>query len=120
MTRLAPLLVLLALSVHAAPVVGVGLSVKIVDSHPVIDSLVPGGPAATDGRLQAGDVIEAVAQGDGKWQDTAGMTLEQFIALVRGKRGTKVRLRAVREDEDGKTKNIIVSLTRDVLQTAAP
>lgn len=120
MTRLVSLLGLLACAVSAAPVVGVGLSVKIVDQHPVIDALVPGGPAAIDGRLQAGDVIEAVAQGDGKWKDTVGMTLEQFIALVRGKRGTKVRLRAVREDEDGKTKNVVVSLTRDVLQGTSP
>jgi carboxyl-terminal processing protease len=121
MTKLGAALSLLSVAVCAAPVVGVGLSVKIVDDRPVIDALIPGGPAAVEGHLQEGDIIEAVAQGAGPWKDTKGLTLEQFVALVRGARGTKVRLRAVREGDDGKTKNVLVTLTRDVLkETAAP
>ncbi len=116
MIRLAVLVGLLAAC--ASPVVGVGLSVKIVNNRPVIDSLVPGGPAAVDGRLRDGDTIEAVAQGEGAWQDTTGMTLEQFVALVRGKRGTKVRLRAAR-GEGPTAEEFSVEQTRDLLNGAA-
>lgn len=103
---------------QATGVVGVGLSVRIVGDYPVIDKLVPGGPAARDGKLAPGDRIEGLAEGKADWTETTGMTLEEFVGLVRGKPGTKVRLRAARGPRGQAPKIVTVTLTREALKPA--
>jgi carboxyl-terminal processing protease len=107
-------------SENPAAVVGVGLVVKIVGRYPVIDALVPGGPAAKDGRLLPGDRIEGIAQGENAWEDTAGLKLAQIVAKIRGPRGSAVSIRAVRTDEDGARAQIMTTLKREVLKTGKP
>ncbi|MBI3551807.1 MAG: PDZ domain-containing protein [Elusimicrobia bacterium] len=109
-------LALLCAATAAERVVGVGLVIKIVGRYPAVESLVPGGPALREGNLKPGDRIEGVAQGDGPWVDTAGLKLEGVVALIRGPRGSSVRLRAVRVEEDGGRRQIVVALKRDVLK----
>src|SRR5262249_44600104 len=56
--------------------------------------LIPGGPAEKDGRLKPEDRIIAVGQGlDGEPVDTADMSLNDVVDLIRGKAGTVVRLK---------------------------
>ena len=43
--------------------VGIGAVLHSEDGYAKIESLVPGGPASTDGRLKVGDRVTAVAQG---------------------------------------------------------
>lgn len=102
---------------QAAGVVGVGLSVRIAGDYPVVDTLIAAGPAARGGQLKPGDRIEAIAQGlKGKWIDTTGMTLEEFVGQVRGKAGTKIRLRAARGPRGQAPKIVLVTLTREALK----
>src|SRR4029450_3276512 len=53
--------------------VGIGAMLRSEDGYAKIESLVPGGPAQTDGRLKVGDRISAVAQGQAEYVDVREM-----------------------------------------------
>ncbi len=75
--------------------VGIGAMLRTEDGYAKIESLVPGGPAQTDGRLKVGDRITAVAQGQTEFVDVRDMRLDKVVEMIRGKKGTKVRLLAI-------------------------
>jgi carboxyl-terminal processing protease len=56
------------------------------DGYAKIESLVPGGPAQTDGRLKVGDRITAVAQGPAEYVDVREMRLDKVVEMIRGKK----------------------------------
>ena len=72
--------------------VGIGAMLRSEDGYAKIESLVPGGPAQTSGRLKVGDRISAVAQGAKDFVDVRDMRLDKVVEQIRGKKGTKVRL----------------------------
>ncbi len=88
---------------------GIGASLGREDGNIKIVSLVTGSPAWKSGELQIGDVITKVGQGAEEPQDMAGFDTEDAVKLIRGKKGTEVKL-TVRKT-DGTTK--VVSLIRD-------
>ena len=54
-------------------------------------NVIPGGPAAIDGRIQANDKITAVSQGDEEeFTDVVGWQLDDVVQLIRGPSGTAV------------------------------
>ncbi len=61
--------------------------------------VVPGGPAYRGKVIEVEDVIVKVAQGDdGDWIDIAGWDINDVVAKIRGKKGTKVRLAVKKVD----------------------
>jgi len=66
--------------------VGIGAMLRTEDGYAKIESLVPGGPAQTDGRLKVGDRITAVAQGNGEFNDVRDMRLDKVVEQIRGKK----------------------------------
>src|SRR5205085_6179125 len=72
--------------------VGIGAMLRSEDGYAKIESLVPGGPAQTDGRLNLGDRISAVAQGPAEYVDVREMRLDKVVEMIRAKKGTRVRL----------------------------
>jgi hypothetical protein len=99
----------------APAVSGIGARLQVKDGAPSIAAIIPGGPAAKDGRLQVGDVLTGVAQGDGPFAPTEGMTGSQVVALVRGETGTIVRLKVLR----GGSQTVAVSLVRASVDASA-
>lgn len=72
---------------------GIGATLSYEDEKIEIQELVPGGPAYESGKLHIKDRIIAVGQGeDGEMQDVVGMRLDKAVRLIRGKKGTIVRL----------------------------
>lgn len=72
---------------------GIGATLTQEDGKIAIYELVVGGPAQKSGKLKVKDKIIAVGQGkDGELQDITGMRLDKAIRLIRGKKGTTVRL----------------------------
>lgn len=71
---------------------GIGAALRQEDGFTVVAEVVPGGAAAEDGRLKAGDKIVGVAQEEGEFVDVVEMKLSKVVRYIRGKRGTKVRL----------------------------
>ena len=78
---------------------GIGALLGRESEYTTIASVVPGGPAALDGRLKAGDRITAVGQGqDGKMVDVIGWRVDDVVDLIRGPKDTVVRLEVLPED----------------------
>jgi len=88
---------------------GIGAQLGSEDGNIKIASILPGGPAQKSGQLDVGDVIVRIAQGSDNAVEVAGFTIEDAVKLIRGKKGTEVRLTLRKKDGTLKT----VSLIRD-------
>ncbi len=85
-------------------------------AYTVIQQLIPGGPAARSGELQAQDRIVGVGQGDESILDVIGWRLENVVELIRGPRQTQVRLEILPKDHGPEGPSRIVLLTRDQIR----
>ncbi len=96
--------------------VGIGALLRSEDGYAKIESLVPGGPAQVDGRLKVGDRITAVAQGQGDFVDVREMRLDKVVEMIRGKKGTRVRLLVIPADATDPSRRKSVELVRDEIK----
>jgi carboxyl-terminal processing protease len=96
--------------------VGIGAMLRTEDGYAKIESLVPGGPAQVDGRLKIGDRITAVGQGGGEFVDVRDMRLDKVVEMIRGKKGTKVRLLAIPANAPDPSQRKSVDLVRDEIK----
>lgn len=72
---------------------GIGASLQFDDGYTVVKQIIPGGAADKDGRLKPEDRIVGVGQGEeGSIVDTVDMKLTDVVNMIRGHRGTTVRL----------------------------
>lgn len=90
---------------------GIGAQLQQRDGEIRIFSIVPGSASWRQGQLKAGDVILKVAQGDREPVSVEGMRLDKAIQLIRGKKGTEVRLTVRKPDGSLLT----VSIIRDIV-----
>src|SRR5213596_2274325 len=96
--------------------VGIGAMLRSEDGYAKIESLVPGGPAQSDGRLKVGDRISAVAQGPADYVDVREMRLDKVVEMIRGKKGTHVRLLVIPSDATDPSRRKNVELVRDEIK----
>ena len=94
-------------------VVGIGAQLTTEDGYCKIDQLTPGGPAEKSGKLKAGDRITAVAQGNGEAVDVIDMKLTKVVAMIRGAKGTPVRLTFIPADAPDTSTRKTITLVRD-------
>ena len=93
---------------------GIGASLQSIDGYTVVNKLVPGGAAEKNGQLKVEDKIVSVGQGtDGELVDVVDMKLSDVVKMIRGKRGTVVRL----ELQSGKTaERKTIAITREKIE----
>jgi carboxyl-terminal processing protease len=96
--------------------VGIGAMLRSEDGYAKIESLVPGGPAQVDGRLKVGDRITAVAQAQADFVDVREMRLDKVVEMIRGKKGTHVRLLVIPSDATDPSHRKNVELVRDEIK----
>ena len=96
--------------------VGIGAMLRSEDGYAKIESLVVGGPAQVDGRLKVGDRISAVAQGPADYVDVREMRLDKVVEMIRGKKGTRVRLLVIPSDATDPSRRKNVELVRDEIK----
>src|SRR6266513_3040139 len=96
--------------------VGIGAMLRSEDGYAKIESLVAGGPAQTDGRLKVGDRITAVAQGQAEYVDVREMRLDKVVEMIRGKKGTRVRLLVIPSAAADPSGRKNVELVRDEIK----
>src|SRR5438445_3185143 len=96
--------------------VGIGAMRGTEDGYAKIESLVTGGPAQVDGRLKVGDRITAVGQGQSEFVDVRDMRLDKVVEMIRGKKGTKVRLLAIPANASDPSQRKSVDLVRDEIK----
>ncbi len=93
---------------------GIGAQLKGEDGYTTIMELTPGGAADRDGRLKKKDRVVGVGQGqEGEMVDVVDMNLNEVVKLIRGKRGTVVRLKVI---PVGETVPKIYDITRDKIE----
>jgi len=97
---------------------GIGATLRAEDSYCQIYDLVPGGPAAQSGLLKPGDRIVAVAQGDQKPVDIVDMPLSDAVKLIRGPKGTRVRLTIIPAAAADESTRKTITIVRDEVKLA--
>ena len=90
---------------------GIGASLQEKDGYIKVVRIVPGSPSALQGELKEGDIIIKVAQGAKEPVDVVNMPLDDAIKMIRGPKGTEVRLTV--KKPDGSTK--VIKIIRDVV-----
>lgn len=93
---------------------GIGAQLRKKNDYVEITEIIPGGPAWKANELENGDIIIKVAQGDEEPVDIAGMRLDNVVKLIKGKKGTVVKLTV--KKIDGSLK--VVSTIRDKFEIA--
>jgi carboxyl-terminal processing protease len=93
---------------------GIGALLGRETEYTSIASVVPGGPAEKDGRLQAGDRVIAVGQGrEGKMVDVIGWRVDDVVDLIRGPKDTVVRLEVLPEDTGINGPSSVIDIVRN-------
>jgi carboxyl-terminal processing protease len=95
---------------------GIGALLRTEDGYPKIVSLVPGGPADLSKQVKPNDRIVAVAQGETEPVDTVEMKLSKVVEMIRGKRGTEVRLTIIPASSPDGTERRVIRLVRDEIK----
>jgi carboxyl-terminal processing protease len=101
---------------------GIGVRLRSEDGFVIVDAIIPGG--ATDKLpkniiLKPNDKIISVAQKDGEPVDVIDLALKDVVKIIRGKKGTEVRLTVIREIEKEKkikTIRMIVPIIREEIK----
>lgn len=92
---------------------GIGALLSADNEYVEVQEVVPGGPADLDGRLQSGDRIVGVAQGDEEFEDVVGWRLDDVVDRIRGERETVVRLEVLPGETGLKGPSKIIDLVRN-------
>ncbi len=73
-------------------VTGIGAVLRSDDGYATIEQIIAGGPADLDKRLQPGDKVIAVGQGNSEPVDAVNMKLNRVVDMIRGEKGSMVHL----------------------------
>ncbi|MEO1055238.1 MAG: carboxy terminal-processing peptidase, partial [Bacteroidota bacterium] len=72
---------------------GIGARLQTENDYTKVMEIIPGGPADKSDLIHDGDRIIGVAQGeDGEMVDVIGWRIDDVVKLIKGPKGTKVRL----------------------------
>jgi len=86
---------------------GIGAQLTYDEGNIKIASVLPGGPAQKSNAIEVGDAIVRVGQGNEAPVELAGFTVEDAVKVIRGKKGTEVKLTLRKKDGSLKTLSLI-------------
>lgn len=95
---------------------GIGAALQTENEYTVVRRVIPGGPADLNGQLATDDRITGVAQGKESVVDVVGWRLGDVVELIRGPKGTVVKLEVLPKGNppDGASK--IITLVRNKIR----
>ncbi|WP_185858082.1 carboxy terminal-processing peptidase [Blattabacterium cuenoti] len=92
---------------------GIGVELQDDKGYPTVVKLIVGGPAWKNKKIEIGDKIIRIAKNaNSESKNVVGMLLENSIHLIRGKKGSQVRLTL--QKKNGSIEEVI--LTRDIIE----
>ncbi|WP_108447131.1 carboxy terminal-processing peptidase [Halomonas denitrificans] len=94
---------------------GIGALLQADGEFVKVSSLVAGGPAERDGALKPADRIIGVGQEDGEIVNVVGMRLDDVVDLIRGPKGSVVRLDVVPAQAIDMSRSTVIDITRDTV-----
>lgn len=95
---------------------GIGAVLQSEDEFTKVVRLVPAGPADKAGQLKTGDRIVAVAQADQDFVDVVGWRIDEVVDLIRGAKGTTVRLQIIPAGAVDETQTKTISIVRNTVK----
>ena len=94
---------------------GIGALLQADGEYVKVSSLVPGGPAKRAGALQPADRIVGVGQEGEEIVNVVGMRLDDVVDMIRGPKGSVVRLDVVPAKAVDMTRSKVIEITRDTV-----
>ncbi len=91
---------------------GIGATLREEDGYIKVVRVIPGSAAAKQGQLEADDIILKVAEGSDEPVDITDTRIRDAVALIRGKKGTEVRLSVKKPDG----RKLVIPIIRDVVE----
>jgi len=93
---------------------GIGAQLSEDNGYCTIESLIPGGPADKSKQIKDKDRVIAVAQSNQPPVNVVDMDLTKVVELIRGPKGTQVRLTV--EEKDNPASRHVVIMIRDEIK----
>ncbi|MEM6298865.1 MAG: carboxy terminal-processing peptidase [Bacteroidota bacterium] len=90
---------------------GIGATLSEKEGYITVNTIVPGSACWRQGDLEVGDRITKVAQGKGEFVDIVDARVDDAVKLIRGKKGSEVRLTVLKADDTEQ----IIPIIRDVV-----
>jgi len=94
---------------------GIGAQLLQKGEFITIDKVISGSASWRQGELEVGDAILMVAQGDEEPVDVVGMPVRKAVKIIRGKKGSEVRLTVRKLDGTKK----VIPIIRDIVELEA-
>ena len=95
---------------------GIGAALNTDEDYTVVNRIIKGGPAEKSGAIKAEDKIVAVGQDGEDMVNVIGWRLNDVVQMIRGNKGTKVKLDVVPGDAAPGTPPARIELVRDIIQ----
>jgi carboxyl-terminal processing protease len=95
---------------------GIGAVLRAEEDYTTIQSVVSGGPADKSNELKPKDRIVGVSQDDEEFVDVIGWRLDDVVELIKGPKGSKVRLQVLGAESDDDSSIKVVSIIRDTIK----
>ncbi len=95
---------------------GIGAALNTDEDYTVVNRIIKGGPAEKSGAIKAEDKIVAVGQDNEDMINVIGWRLNDVVQMIRGDKGTKVKLDVLSGDAAPGTPPERLELVRDVIQ----
>ena len=93
---------------------GIGARLNLADEQVQVVNIIPGGPAAKDGRLKPMDkIIGIMDEKNETITDLIGWDLDEVVKLIRGPKGTRVTLQIIPSDSNSDETPYLLTLQRD-------
>lgn len=87
---------------------GIGARLTQSMDYTVINEVIAGGPAYKSKQLHKDDKIIGVAQGDEDYVDVIGWRLQDVVQLIRGPKGSTVRLQYLKNGDEGMVNEVVL------------
>lgn len=96
---------------------GIGARLQIENDYTKVVEILPGGPAEKSKLIHVNDRIIGVAQGDdGEMVDVIGWRIDDVVKLIKGPKGTKVRLLILPAETGVAGPPVLITLIRDKIK----
>lgn len=95
---------------------GIGAVLRAEEDYTVIQSVVAGGPADKSNAIKPKDRIVGVSQADEEFVDVVGWRLDDVVELIKGPKGSKVRLQVLPGEAEDDASIKVVSIIREKIK----
>ncbi len=96
---------------------GIGARLQTENDYTKVNEILPGGPAEKSNLIHVNDRIVGVAQGNtGEMVDVIGWRIDEVVKLIKGPKGTQVRLQILPAESGVNGPSVTISLIRDKIR----